>query len=83
MDKWVHGNEALPDGDPLVRSEIMIRASQRRRIKAAGINLSQQVREWIDRDFHDIAQVHKDLTIGVEAERWYTTLNESGTGEDY
>ncbi|DBA35091.1 TPA_asm: hypothetical protein vir515_00006 [Caudoviricetes sp. vir515] len=53
MDKWVHGNEALPDGDPLVRSEIMIRASQRRRIKAAGINLSQQVREWIDRDFPD------------------------------
>ncbi|MDY0183217.1 MAG: hypothetical protein RBR39_07915 [Proteiniphilum sp.] len=50
---WVHGNEALPDGDPLVRSEIMIRASQRRRIKAAGINLSQQVREWIDRDFPD------------------------------
>jgi len=48
---WVTGNR--PDDDPLVRSEIMIRASQRRRIKAAGINLSQQVREWIDRDFPD------------------------------
>ena len=43
--------EMAPDDDPLVRSEIMIRASQRRRIKAAGINLSEQVREWIDRDF--------------------------------
>lgn len=40
-----------PDDDPLVRSEIMIRATQRRKIQAAGINLSKQVREWIDRDF--------------------------------
>jgi len=39
------------DYDPLVRCEITIHASQKKRIKEHGINLSEFVREKLDESF--------------------------------
>ena len=42
---------AMKEFDPLVHTDITIRASQKRKVREAGINLSEFVREKLDESF--------------------------------
>lgn len=41
----------MTDFDPLVHTDITIRASQKKKVKDVGINLSEFVREKLDESF--------------------------------